>query len=477
MISDRIIDSLSVGDIEFMERFSREQMDYLAREINVSPDRRNLLFNSFKEIAFKYPEYAFKMTFDMDEYRNYWLRYLRNDCSILFDYKFLLFFLLAGDWAVNFVGENLNKIVKSNKESLFAIIRHAERTNNFMLINLLKNHWNMEIRAMFIIEILDAFPHMFDLIYEDDVIKYFVKNDSNGKELELIKENYVSKIASLSLLHLCDEALYLRIRDFILSRYDSNTLAAELDKYGKLVDSVNPLNRDYIINDIDVLFKTSNNYKYALFAKYGDYLNKELYDEFLEQIKPFIEIDDEMIASIFISGLGDKFLEYVDKYMSLSTGAKVISDVGRGSCTRTFRIGDFVIKCSNKKWSFEESICPDCYLVVKNLEEDIVRNKKGEVTGAIEVQRYLSRPLLVTEWQSIFNFQKAFQEEGYYIKDRLVDEEFGPNCRHLEDYRYADCEDPELLPDWFKEDPVVLVDRDLVFSLDNNEPKIKAVNI
>ncbi len=270
---------------------------------------------------------------------------------------------------------------------------------------------------------------------------------------------------------------YLRIRKFILDKYSSNTLAAELDKYGKLVEEVNPLNKSYIINDIDNLFRTSKNYNYVLFKKYGSYLDRKLYYDFEERIRPFIDIDDEMIMDIFINGLGDKFLEYVDKYLSLSTGAKVITDVGRGSCTRTFRIGDYVIKCSNKKWSYEESICPDSYLVLKNLEEDIVRNKKGEVTGAVEVQKYLSRPLLSTEWQSIFNFQKAFKEAGYYIKDRLVDEEYGPNCRHLDDYMDADCDNPDNLPEWFKDDPVVLVDRDLVFSLNNREPKIKAVNI
>ena len=476
MLSDRIVEYLIAGDIDFMERFSTEQLEYLVHEIRISPYKNNILFNSFKEIAKMYPVYAFKITFDMPEYKEYWLRYFRDDHSILLDYKFLLLFLLSGDWAVNFVNEKLSAIVLENKESLFAIIRHAERTGNFKLVNTLKNHWNMKIRSLFIIELLDAFPNMFNLIY-DDVTEYFVKYDNNGKEIEIIEENYVSKIASLVLLHLKDEELYLKIREFILQRYSSNTLAAELDRYGKLVASVNPLNREYLINDIDTLFRTSKNYKYVLFSKYGRYLNKDIYEEFERQIKPFTEIDDEMIADIFKNGLGDKFLEYVDKYLQLSTGAKVISDVGRGSCTRTFRIGDYVIKCSNKKWSFEDSICPDSYLVLKNLEEDMVRDSKGQVTGAVEVQKYLSRPLLVSEWQSIFNFQKAFQEAGYYIKDRLVDEEYGPNCRHLEDYRDADCENPEVLPDWFKEDPVVLVDRDLVFSLNNTNPKIKAVNI
>lgn len=476
MLSDRIVEYLIAGDIDFMERFSIEQLEYLVHEIRISPYKNNILFNSFKEIAKMYPVYAFKITFDMPEYKEYWLRYFRDDHSILLDYKFLLLFLLSGDWAVNFVNEKLSAIVLGNKESLFAIIRHAERTGNFKLVNTLKNHWNMKIRSLFIIELLDAFPNMFNFIY-DDVTEYFVKYDNNGKEIEIIEENYVSKIASLVLLHLKDEELYLKIREFILQRYSSNTLAAELDRYGKLVASVNPLNREYLINDIDTLFRTSKNYKYVLFTKYGEYLNKDIYEEFERQIKPFTEIDDEMIADIFKNGLGDKFLEYVDKYLQLSTGAKVISDVGRGSCTRTFRIGDYVIKCSNKKWSFEDSICPDSYLVLKNLEEDMVRDSKGQVTGAVEVQKYLSRPLLVSEWQSIFNFQKAFQEAGYYIKDRLVDEEYGPNCRHLEDYRDADCENPEVLPDWFKEDPVVLVDRDLVFSLNNTNPKIKAVNI
>lgn len=476
MLSDRIVEYLIAGDIDFMERFSTEQLEYLVHEIRISPYKNNILFNSFKEIAKMYPVYAFKITFDMPEYKEYWLRYFRDDHNILLDYKFLLLFLLSGDWAVNFVNEKLSAIVLGNKESLFAIIRHAERTGNFKLVNTLKNHWNMKIRSLFIIELLDAFPNMFNFIY-DDVTEYFVKYDNNGKEIEIIEENYVSKIASLVLLHLKDEELYLKIREFILQRYSSNTLAAELDRYGKLVASVNPLNREYLINDIDTLFRTSKNYKYVLFNKYGRYLNKDIYEEFERQIKPFTEIDDEMIADIFKNGLGDKFLEYVDKYLQLSTGAKVISDVGRGSCTRTFRIGDYVIKCSNKKWSFEDSICPDSYLVLKNLEEDMVRDSKGQVTGAVEVQKYLSRPLLVSEWQSIFNFQKAFQEAGYYIKDRLVDEEYGPNCRHLEDYRDADCENPEILPDWFKEDPVVLVDRDLVFSLNNTNPKIKAVNI
>lgn len=476
MLSQRFIDSLILGDIEFMERFSDDQMEYLSKEVRMSPYRANMMFNSFKEISKMYPVYAFKMTFDLPEYREYWLNYFRNHIDILYDYKFLLFFLLSGDWAVDFVYNKLSYIAIDCKESMFSIIRHAERSNNYKLVNELKSYWNMGVRASFMIELIQAFSSMYSTVY-DDITEYFVRYNNEGEEIEIMDESYVSKIASLVLVHLKDEELYLKIRNFILSRYPTNSLAAELDRYGKLVESVSTLNKNYLIQDIDTLFMTSKNYKYVLFKKYGIHLNRMLYYEFYERLQPFVDIDDEIIEDIFLQGLGDKFLEYVDKYLSLSTGAKVITDVGRGSCTRTFRVGDFVVKCSNKKWSFEDSICPSSYLVLKNLEEDIIRNSKGEVTGAIEVQRYLSRPLLVSEWQSIFNFENSLREEGYYIKDRLVDEEFGPNCRHLDDYRDADCDSPDLLPEWFKEDPVVLVDRDLVFSLNNTNPRIKAVNI
>lgn len=475
MLSDRIVDYLIDGDIDFMDRLSGQQLDFVADEIKKSPYKKNILFNSFEIMVEKYPSYAFKITYDIPEYRDYWSRFLRDDYSILLDYKFLLFFLLIGDWTFNIVNEKLMYLVLENKDTIFAIIRYSQRTNDFRLLEILKNHWNMKVRALFMSELLDVSPDLFKVIYED-VVDYFVRCDE-GNDIELMEECYVSKIASLILMYFKDEKLYLKIRDFIICKYSNNTLAAELDKYGKLIEEVNPLNKEYLVNDIDTLFRTSKNYKYVLFTKYGDYLSKDIYDEFARQIKPFAEIDEGIIADIFKNGLGDNFLKYVNKYLQLSTGAKVISDVGRGSCTRTFRIGDYVIKCSNKKWSFEDNICPDSYLVLKNLEEDIVRNNKGQVTGAIEVQKYLSKPLLVTEWESIFNFQKAFQEAGYYIKDRLVDEEYGPNCRHLEDYRDADCENPEILPDWFKDDPVVLVDRDLVFSLNNTNPKIKAVNI
>ena len=41
----------------------------------------------------------------------------------------------------------------------------------------------------------------------------------------------------------------------------------------------------------------------------------------------------------------------------------------------------------------------------------------------------------------------------------------------------ADCDNPEELPEWFKENHVLMVDRDLVFKLENKNPRLKAINL
>ena len=148
-----------------------------------------------------------------------------------------------------------------------------------------------------------------------------------------------------------------------------------------------------------------------------------------------------------------------------------------GTCSRAFRVGDYVIKVSHKKWSMEDNLCPRGYLFAKNYEEVIVRKSNGEVTGAVEVQKYLTRPLSVDSSETINAYYEALKEAGYYTKDVLTATEGGAYCYYLDTYLDADCDDPEQLPDWFKQNPVVLVDRDLVFSLDNKNPRLKAINL
>jgi len=69
-----------------------------------------------------------------------------------------------------------------------------------------------------------------------------------------------------------------------------------------------------------------------------------------------------------------------------------------GSTSDCFKIGDYVFKLNKTKWSYEDEICPNVYLIIKNLEEHFVRDKNGIVNAGIEVQKYLSRrDILITD--------------------------------------------------------------------------------
>lgn len=89
----------------------------------------------------------------------------------------------------------------------------------------------------------------------------------------------------------------------------------------------------------------------------------------------------------------------------------------------------------------------------------------GIVTGAVEVEKYYSRRVEYGNKELERKFRDALAELGYVVEDYLTEENIS-NLYYLDDYHDADVEDPESLPDWFKENPVVLVDRDLVFKKD-----------
>jgi len=476
ILTERIVWKILNGDLDFLDTFSSTYIDAITKEIIDSPIREKILEEAFDFIYKKDPVIAFKISCKSPKFTNLWRRRLEMDYSVLFDYNALLDFLLYVDWSKKFVGEIVDKLILNSKTCGFAILRYTERTKDYSLVKVIADHYNLDVRGLFIEELIDTHSHMLFNVY-NDIIECFIRRDKNGNVVKIMDEEKVSRIASLILIHGLGEDVYLQIRNFIFDNYDKNTLAAALDGYGKYSMDVLTLNRDMLIRDIDELFISSKNYKYELYVRYSEYLNPFLLRDFKNKIMPFVLIDSEAVSKIFLSGLGDNFLEYVDKYLELSTGAKVIKDVGQGTCSRVFRIGDYVIKLSHKKWSMEDKLCPSGYLFAKNYEEDIVRKGNGEVTGAIEVQKYLTRPLMLQDYNVMINYQEALKEMGYYTKDVLTDDKSTPNCYYLDNYLDADCNNPDSLPEWFKRNPLVLVDRDLVFSIDNKKPKLKAINL
>lgn len=200
-------------------------------------------------------------------------------------------------------------------------------------------------------------------------------------------------------------------------------------------------------------------------SKVSDVLLEE-YKKYLSYFKNEGE-QDRRYYSIDKYGLSRKLQAYVDKYLSLSKDTSH-SFLEAGSTASCYRIGDYVFKLVIAKHSYEEILCPDLYIILPNLEEDFVRDNKGIVLAGIEVQKYLSKDAKNVPKSVFSDFSKELNRLGYYTTDTLIGGMCGDNCRLLDHYSDAEVINP---PDWFKEYPLVLVDRDLVFKLENKSPK------
>lgn len=455
---ERYIKQLKIGDISFLKSLSNIDRENLWNEFRFIPYRKDIIKIIFNDLKNSFPFDAFMITYDIEEYAYYGLEYLEKDFSCLFNNRFFHRFIEESSWGLSFVLKNLDSLLLANLDNIFSILRYALYHNRQDILNRLVNNENIIIREHTMYVILDDFAYYFYNIYSD--VESYFKN-SKG---ELMDENYLSKMAILVINNLDDIKLFQVFKEFILRNYNKNTLGSLLDSYATLEDRF--LFRELLIEDINRYFVTSKDYKWQLYRDYKDHLSKEIINDFGKRIKPFEGLFyEDVLESISANGLLDEFLKYAYMYLEKSTKTKVISKVGSGTCSYVYRIGDYVIKFSDKKYSMVEDSCPNIYLIIKNYEELIKRNDYGKVTGAIEVQRYLSKPVLITQRDLLAKWREDLEENGYLLEDNLVNGMGGTNCFYLDDYHDADIEDVDSLPEWFKKDPIVLVDRDLVYKI------------
>lgn len=163
----------------------------------------------------------------------------------------------------------------------------------------------------------------------------------------------------------------------------------------------------------------------------------------------------------------------MDKYLSLSK-RNDYEYIKKGSTCACYRIGDYAFKLSHFKWSYEKEICPNLYIILKNLEEHFVRDKQDMVVAGLEVQKFLTKPLACTQrvLEEIMTFLRSeLKRLGYYNTDTLINGSCGDNVMFLDSYKDADALNLELLPPFFKKYPAVYIDRDRFYKLDNEYPK------
>lgn len=470
------LEYLRDGNVDFV--FHATSYDYknLIKNVRKAPNRIEIINGFLPELKEKLPLFCFDVIYDIPEFM--------DTANELLDInritpEMLNNLLNNSPLGIKILYEYLDMFLSSSESEKYFeyIVKYAFESNNTKLIHILSRYKDLHIRYLFMFYLIKNHNEMIDIIY-DDITKYTtsVTYDENDQLTFLPELMEVKDISSLAVLLLTNnrEKDYQKLKEFILKDYKYNYLASKLLEY-EFPDNPYKTQRENAFNeDADELFKTSDN-RFYIYLSHKAKISQELIDDFAHRIRYFLEHSKNSnewgpLSKIYCYHLGSLLEEWSEKYMDLSKN-KEYGFIGGGSTCDCYRIGDYVIKLVSSKWSYEDIICPNLYLITKNYEEIYLRDKHGIVRSGLEVQKYLTRKSNNIDSKYFIYFDRALNELGYTRTDTLINGVCGDNTMLLDTYRDADCKDPEKVPDWFKECPLVLVDRDNIFPKD--KPYIK----
>ncbi len=427
-----------------------------------SRDKKGTLTDEYILKNFKLkPISVINFLIDKEEYQGLCFDLIKKDYRLLEFYS-LLDKIFNNPNAINFVFENLDDILTSLKDKIQFInyLLCYAKHNNKELYKLVAYSNDLNIRNE-VMHFLSQEDRDFLRVLYPHITDYFVIKE-NDKVIAKMKEIDVSIIAANLFDCVFDVELFTEIKEFIFANYHKNHLLGFLAQNDEFEDDLFHFHEE-IMKDFKRLYRTSFNYKLAAIDKYEEYIPKYEYLELFRILKLF-RFQRDVLEDIFERGMGEDFIHLLKKYFAISENSTI--SYNSGSVTDVFAIGDFVIKFISGIHTFssiEERYFP-CFLVNKVVEEKIYYDEDGKLLGILQVGQRQFRPV------EDKNLEKLFEEElerlGYFVYDGLIERK---NLYYLNDYHDADIDDPETLPDWFKENPVMLVDLDLMFRIEQKE--------
>lgn len=486
------IERLEQGNVSFLWKLPFEDRKRLINYVRLSTNRNNIVKGFLPKLKRILPHFCFEIIYDMDEYTKETFELVKGNLGVKVGYKNFINeaekiknILYNTSWGHAFVLRNLTNILRANKDNINAILEYTfdDFNNNMDFIKRLSRHHNLHIRYIFMKYLVENHPDKINLVY-DDIKKYltnytYEENEQLTLLPDLISREDISKLAISSLKFNPNKKLWYDLKEYILANYKTNDLASLL-LYGSDLGIVyrlgeKDLEKEFVM-DADRLFESAHTHKHMIYERYKEQLSSDLVKRFEYYLNLFKSKEkDKFIAThtaytLSLNGLWNEVVSYVDKYLPISKD-QTTEYLTSGSTAVCYRIGDYVFKIIESKWSYEDVICPDVYLIAKNFEEHYIRGKYGRVIAGIEIQKYLSRKDIKITDAHLRLFREALKKAGYYVNDSLMHGKCGDNVALLDSYLDADTENPEKLPDWFKETPLVLVDRDMVYRLENKRPK------
>lgn len=399
-----------------------------------------------------------------EKYQKVCFELIKKNCSLL-EFKNVLDILFAKENGIKFIIENLELILTNLKDKKLFInyfLSHAKHTNK-ELYKLIAYNTDLDIRFEVMDFLSEEDRKSLRTLYPN-ITDYFVVKDENDNIVSKMKEIDLSIIAANLFDFIFDAQLFTEIKEYIFANYSKNHLLGFLARNDEMEDDIFHFHEE-IVKDFDRLYNTSFDYKLEALDKYKNLIPQ---DENLKLSKlvTLFRKQRENLKKIFEKGMGDDFIHFLKKYSSISEDSTIDYNNGNGSVTDMFNVGDFSIKFISGVhhfFSIEERYHP-CFLVNKVVEEKIYYDEDGKLLGIFQIGQRLFRSVKDK------NLQKLFEDElarlGYFVYDALIERD---NLYYLNDYHDADIDDPETLPEWFKENPVVLVDLDLMFKIEQKE--------
>ncbi len=471
------LEYLRDGKVDFVFRCTSYDYEHLITNIRTSPTRIEIINGFLHKLKEELPSFCFDVIYDIPEFA--------AEAYELFDIKHITpeklnNILNNSPLGLKILYENFDTFLSPNGNPKYfdCIVKYAFDSNNRELLHKLSRHSNLHLRYLFMDYLIKNHPEQIDTIY-DDITKYTTSVTYEPYEQltflpQLMNPDDISKLAVLLLTN-NREKDYKKLKEYILKSYKYNYLASELlaDKWvvdpkthKLLIDSNKAKKESIFSEDADALFSTSADYRFALYLRHKVRISQELLDDFAHRIRYFLGGDkNSELEAIYRHGLGQLLEEWAEKYIELSQ-SKEYGFIGGGTTCNCYRIGDYVIKLVKTKWSYEDIICPNLYLITKNYEEIYLRNNYGIVNGGLEVQKYLTRRADNINPKYFRYFDLALDRLGYKRTDTLTKGTCGENTMLLDTYRDADCKNPERVPVWFRKYPLVLIDRDRIYPKD-----------
>ena len=476
------LERLENGNVAFIYNLSGYDYDGIIQHIRKSPKKEQILDGFFELLKDNMPFFCFEIVYDIEKYKDYTYKILHERYKYDSFSKDKFEEMLNNSKVVeDYLKENFDKYIKLYEKDLDFIFEYLFNHSDtcFKELELLSVYENLHIRYLFMKYLIVNRPKDISKFY-DDIVKYLTSNTYKENEQLTLFPTYmdVDDISKLAVLLLNDsKKTYHDIKQFILMNYEYNNLAKELidpiekkqsENVSYFIDNEKGI--EEFKNDADLYFKTAlvGRLNILNIDKFANMVSKSLLKEYKNSIKLFRTNNNDYSYNVIESyGLSRVLEKIVSKYLSISKN-KEVKFLAEGSTSKCYKVGDYVLKLDTAKWSYEDVICPDLYLINPNLEEIYIRDEKGIIRAGIEVQKYLKNDIKDVPDRIFVQYNRTLKRLGYYLNDHLRNGPMGDNCRLLDSYKDAGIKNP---PDWFKEYPLVLVDRDMVYKIENKRPK------